>query len=233
MGDRGCQRLRRLSSRRNVALAAFLLALLAYGSFGPQPDWALLTPEGLARNVRNLGPLGPLLYIGVLVLSVIVSPIPGAPLAVAAGAIWGPFLAGSYTVAGGFAGSLVAYSIGLTLGRGAVRALVGKTIYFTTQRGQCYVGWLIFVTRLLPALSFDLVSYAAGISGVAWPIYAIATLLGMMPSTFLLTYAGATVKLGHFSGLLLSAGLLGLMLGLPWGIRRYNWLGLRDAIRLA
>jgi len=55
----------------------------------------------------------------------------------------------------------------------------------------------------------------------------------MMPSTFLLTYAGATVTLGHFSILLLSAGLLALMLGLPWGIRRYNWLGLRDAIRLA
>ena len=84
----------------------------------------------------------------------------------------------------------MAYFLGRTLGRSAIKALTGKVIYFSKQRGEVYLGWFIFITRLLPVLSFDLISYAAGMASLSLPIYASDTLLGMIPSTLLLTYIG-------------------------------------------
>ena len=197
-----------------------------------RPELNLFTPEGFRQGVNHLGWLGPFVYMGLLVLSVVISPIPGAPLAVVAGAMWGTKLATIYSVIGGFLGGLMAYYIGRTLGRSVVYVLTGKVIYFTKNRGEVYLGWLIFLTRLLPVLSFDLISYAAGITGVSLSIYSIATLLGMIPSTFFLTYMGAAFQLGKLLGTALLVIFVIVLIGLPWGIRRYNWFNLQDIIRV-
>lgn len=227
------QKIRVLLNRSNgIALAILLLCLSACWWLWEQPELNLLTPQGLRQTIQNLGFLGVLVYIFVLALSVVVSPIPGAPMAVAAGTVWGSFLAGIYSVIGGFLGSLIAYYIGRTLGRSAIQALTGKVIYFTKQRGEFYLGWFIFINRLLPVLPFDLMSYGAGMTGLSLPIYASATLLGMTPSTLFLTYLGSTFTVKKPLAIVLALILLFLVIGLTWGIRRHNWLGLKDMIRV-
>lgn len=94
------------------------------------------------------------------------------------------------------------------------------------------MGWLVFITHLLPVLSFDLISYGAGISWLSLPIYAGATLLGMIPSTFFLTYMGAAFQIKIWQGVLLLIIFFILLIGIPWGIHRYNWLGLKDIIQV-
>lgn len=192
----------------------------------------LFTPDGFEQSVKRLGSWGPLIYIGLIALSVVISPIPSAPLAMIAGALWGAVVAGIYSVIGGFLGGLIAYYLGRTLGRSAIKALTGKIIVFSKRKGEIYLGWLIFVTRLLPVLSFDLISYGAGMTGLSLPIYATATLLGMIPSTFLLTYLGDAIVVDFPQGIVLSIMFLIILVGLPWGIRRYNWFGLRDTVRM-
>ncbi|HEY9623072.1 MAG TPA: TVP38/TMEM64 family protein [Crinalium sp.] len=222
-----------LWNRQNgVAIAILLLSLAVYAWLTTHSEMNLLTPDGLIHGIRASGRLGVLVYISAIALSVVISPIPSAPLAMAAGAVWGTLAAGVYSVIGGFLGGLVAYFIGRTLGRSAVRALTGKTIYFSRERGEIYLGWLIFITRLLPVLSFDLISYGAGLTGLSLPIYAIATLFGMIPSTFLLTYMGSTLTVGLPLGIALTILFLILLIGLPWGIHRYNWFGMRDVVRI-
>lgn len=227
------KRLKRLLQRQNLtAIGVLLLSLLVYAVISTQGETNLLTPQGLKQAVSNTGVLGILVYIAVIALAVVISPIPGAPLTVAAGAIWGAIPAGIYSVIGGFLGSLIAYFIGLTLGRSAVQSLTGKAIYFSKARGEWLIGGFIFITRLLPVLSFDLISYGAGLSGLSLPIYAPATLLGMIPSTLLLTYMGQAFTIGLPLGIALSIAFVVLLVLLPWGIRRYNWFGLRDMIRV-
>jgi uncharacterized membrane protein YdjX (TVP38/TMEM64 family) len=223
----------RFLNRQNaIALSILLLCLLICGWLWVQPDFDLFSAQGLEQAIQSWGWLGVLIYIGILILSVVISPIPSAPLAVAAGMVWGPIWAGIYSVIGGFLGGLLAYFIGYTLGRSAVHALTGKLIYFSKNRGEVYLGWVIFITRLLPALSFDLVSYGAGIAGLSLPIYATATLLGMIPSTFFLTFLGATFTVGLPLGIVFSILFLILLIGLPYGIHRYNWFNMRDIIRV-
>ena len=196
------------------------------------PDLDLFSPESFKRVVNQTGFWGPFVYMGVLTLSVVISPLPSAPLAMVAGAIWGPILAGIYSVIGGFLGGVIAYFIGYSLGRSAVKALTGKAIYFSKRKGEIFLGCLIFVTRLLPILSFDLISYGAGLTGLSFSIYAIATFLGMIPSTFLLTYLGASLTLDLPSGIALSGIFVAILIGLPWAAERYNWFGMKEIIRI-
>jgi uncharacterized membrane protein YdjX (TVP38/TMEM64 family) len=215
-----------------VALVILFLCLLICVWLSIHPDLSLFTPEKLLQTIRRLGMLGPVAYIGVLALSVVISPVPGAPIAVVAGTIWGSLLAGVYSVIGGFLGSTIAYYIGRTLGRSAIQSLTGKNIYFTKQHGEIYLTWFIFLTRLLPVVPFDLISYAAGITGLSFSAYAFATLLGMIPSIFFLTYLGSTFMVNKFLSISLLIVFLILLIALPWGIRRHNWLGIRDIIRI-
>lgn len=88
------------------------------------------------------------------------------------------------------------------------------------------------MTRLLPVLSFDLISYGAGLTDLSLPIFATSTLLGMIPST-LLTYMGQSFTVGLPLGIALSVVFVILLVLLPWGIRRYKRLGLQDVIHIA
>ena len=83
-----------------------------------------LMPEGLKQTATSAGLWGTAVYIAIIALAVVVSPILGAPLAIAAGAIWGAVAAGICSVIGEFTGGLIAYFIGHTLGRSAVKALI-------------------------------------------------------------------------------------------------------------
>ena len=197
-----------------------------------QADTNPLTPEGLRQLIDGTGVWGILAYIAIIALAVVISPIPGAPLTVAAGAVWGAIPAAIYSVAGGFLGGLIAYFVGRSLGRSAVKALTGKAVYFSKDRGEWLLGGVIFVTRLLPVLSFDLVSYGAGLTNLSLPIYASSTFFGMLPSTLLLTYVGQSFTIGLPLGILLSVVFVILLILLPWGIRRYNWFGLQDIIHI-
>lgn len=227
----------KLFNRQNSIALGILLSCLLGCLWLMNPSFNqfmvnLFTPLGFRQAASRIGIAGSLIYIGLIALSVVVSPIPGAPLAVIAGALWGPIPAGIYSVTGGFLGSLIAYYLGRTLGRSAIKALTGKAIYFSKGRGEVYLGWLIFVSRLLPVLSFDLISYGAGITGLSLPIYASATLLGMIPSTFFLTYLGSAFTIEMPLGIALASIFLIALVGLPWGIKRYNWFGMRDIIRI-
>ncbi len=221
-----------LNRQNAIAFSILLLCLLVCGWVWVQPDLDVFSAQGLEQSIQSWGWLGVLAYIGILILSVVISPIPSAPLAIAAGMVWGPIWAGIYSVIGGFLGGLLAYFIGYTLGRSAVRALTGKLIYFSKDRGEIYLGWVIFITRLLPILSFDLISYGAGITGLSLSIYVTATLLGMIPSTFLLTFLGSTFTVGLPLGIVFSLLFLILLIGLPYGIHRYNWFNMRDIIHV-
>ncbi|MEM9219682.1 MAG: TVP38/TMEM64 family protein [Cyanobacteria bacterium P01_F01_bin.150] len=193
---------------------------------------AFVQPDFLAQQIANAGRWGPLLYITIIMVSVVVSQIPGAPLAVVAGAIWGPLSAGFYTILGGFGGAIIAYTLGRLIGPAIIKALTGKTLSFSTDKGTAYLGWLIFLTRLLPIFSFDLISYGAGMIRLPFTVYASATVFGMIPSTLLLTYMGDSMQLSGGAIATLSILFLTLFVAIPVLLHRVNWLNINQIIRL-
>ncbi|MEO1590383.1 MAG: TVP38/TMEM64 family protein [Cyanobacteria bacterium J06632_22] len=214
-------RWRTLSANRQNLIALALFSCLAVVFLEMRRyDMNLFTKAGLQAAMEPLGHWGPLVYIGVLALSVVISQIPGLPMAYSAGALWGPWIGGLYTVLGGFIGAMVAYYIGYTLGQSALGRLSDRTIQFSPKKGQVFWGWMVFISRLLPVVSFDLVSYGAGIAKLSVPIYAAATFFGMIPSVLLITYVGDSLTLSSRSAIAFWSVFGILLLVCSWKMRQ-------------
>lgn len=221
--------LRLFTHPNSLALIVFALCVLASWRFLLQGD---RNPSDWMRSIAALGFVGKLAYVGILMLAIVFSPIPGTPLVVAAGAVWEPLTAALYGTIGIFVGCLIAYFLGRTLGRSVIRSLTGKTLHLSTDRGELYLGWIVLITHLLPLAPFDLISYAAGMAGMSFPIYAIATLIGTIPPVFFLAYIGANFTVSLPVGLAIAAVFFILLVVLPFGVQRYNWFGIKDSIRI-
>jgi uncharacterized membrane protein YdjX (TVP38/TMEM64 family) len=85
---------------------------------------------------------------------------------------------------------------------------------------------VVFVARLIPLVSFDLVSYGAGLTRMRFAPFLLATTLGMVPMTLLYNIFGAAMALGRIAGIAISAVFVCLVLLLPLIVRRYDipWL---------
>ncbi|MEO8159366.1 MAG: VTT domain-containing protein, partial [Betaproteobacteria bacterium] len=74
---------------------------------------------------------------------------------------------------------------------------------------------IVFVSRALPFLSFDMVSYAAGLTVLSTWRFAIATLAGVAPVSFLLAHFGKEMATGESNRILLSVLALGGLTLIP------------------
>ena len=150
--------------------------------------------QGLRRWFASLGVAGPLIVIGLEAFAVVLSPLPSAPIAMAAGAVYGSVLGTVYTVIGAEIGSVTAFLIARVVGFDLVRRWVPRGGIFDRlehEKSQTWLMAIVFASRLVPFLSFDAVSYAAGLTPLAFWRFAIATLLGVIPIAFLLAHVGS------------------------------------------
>ena len=107
-----------------------------------------------------------------------------------------------------------------------IRAANGRRVlgWLGTQNGLMAV---VLGSRLLPFLSFDLVSYAAGLTPLTFPRFALATLIGIVPISFLLAHFGDEMTAADPEHIVTAALLLGLATGIPL-LGRWLWLRLQD-----
>ncbi len=182
-----------------ILMPIALSSVLLWGWLSQSVDSNIWSVEYLEQIIKNSGWFAPLVYISLIALSVVISPIPGSCFAIVAGKLWNPITGGIYTVIGGFIGSTIAYFIGRKLGEEGIKALTGKKINFEKNKQNIYISGLIFLSRLVPIVPFDLMSYGAGVIKIPFPMYAIATVLGMIPSTFLITYIGGSMSLFNWT----------------------------------
>jgi uncharacterized membrane protein YdjX (TVP38/TMEM64 family) len=153
------------------------------------------------------------LVIGLMCLAVVASPLPSAPIAVAAGAAYGDWLGTALVAAGAVLGATIAFLIARYLGRDAVRRLLGRAIDRGLLGSQNALTLIVFVSRLMPFVSFDAISYAAGLSVLHLWRFVIATVAGIMPASFVLAHLGATAMEGDIRGAAIAAAGLGFLTG--------------------
>ena len=184
-----------MSWRRIVGGAAVLIAVVAaYLWLWQSGTLAMLRDEpALIEAIRGLGIWGPLAIVALIATAIVVSPVPSAPVAIAAGMIYGAAVGAVIVVIGAELGAIIAFLIARWLGYEAVRRWSGADrimSYLSRERSQIWLMAVVFVSRLLPFVSFDAVSYAAGLTPLTFWRFALATVVGITPVSFLLTYAG-------------------------------------------
>lgn len=175
----------------------------------------ILDGHALRQFIMGLGAAGPLAVIGLMTLAILVSPIPSAPIALAAGALYGHTWGTAYIVLGAELGALAAFGVGRLLGHDALHRWFGDRLPRTRLRSQGALMAIVFVSRLLPFVSFDVVSYAAGLTTLSLWRFALATLAGILPASFLLAHFGGEMATGELDRILLAVLALGLVTGVP------------------
>ena len=89
------------------------------------------------------------------------------------------------------AGAALCFYIARFLGRDAVEKLTTKTALASIDKFfERYGKNCIIICRLLPFVSFDLVSYAAGLTSMSFTSFIIASALGELPATVIYSYVG-------------------------------------------
>ena len=139
--------------------------------------------------VGRLGWWAPAIYL-VLWLLVPVLCLPGSPLGLTAGALFGPVWGSLYTLVGATAGATLAFLVARYLaGEWVARRTSGRP--GRIMQGVEAEGWrFVAFVRLVPLFPFNLLNYALGLTRIPLPSYVVATFLGMLPGTVAYVYLG-------------------------------------------
>lgn len=179
-----------------------------------------LSPDALSTWLNGQGVWGPVFLFLMMVLAVVVGPIPTLPVSAASGlafgVLWGTLLA----AAGALVGAMIAFSVARILGREALKKTLSANPVFASDGSQRLLFWMVFLTRLIPLFSFALISYAAGVTAIHGWRFAVASLLGMLPMTFVFAGLGNTFELNPFMTVAAAVAILVMMTLLPWYLSR-------------
>lgn len=176
----------------------------------------------LISGVQNLGAYGPFLLIGLMALAIVLNPLPSAPIALGAGAVYGHTLGTIYIVIGAELGAVIAFLIARLAGYDLTRRFFGETGTLRGINSQNKLTALVFLSRLVPFMSFDLVSYAAGLTPLKLWRFALATLLGLIPVSFALAHFGSEIGNGDYQTLVVAVLVIGLLTVTPILLRLYR-----------
>lgn len=179
----------------------------------------LSNPEKLAELVTIAGPM---VVVLLLALAVVVSPIPSGPIAMAAGATLGPLVGGTFTAAGAVLGAVIAFSLSRWVGYQPLSASrLRWADWLTRPRDEKTLAAVVLISRLIPFISFDAVSYVAGLTTIRIHTFTLATMLGVLPASFVFAALGAGLaSVDSFLIMVFACGLTAI-LPIGWGMARW------------
>ncbi|MAQ82065.1 MAG: hypothetical protein CMH12_02405 [Maritimibacter sp.] len=208
------QRPRRGTVLRSVLVAGVVIAIVVavwrLDLFAGTFDRA--TVEGM---VASMGAWGPVMVVALMTIAVVASPLPSAPIALASGAAYGHYAGSLYVAIGSEIGAMTAFLIARWIGRGPIEKLLGDKADYGLLGSQNALTLAVFSSRLLPFVSFDAMSYAAGLSKLHFWRFAIATFAGILPASFVLAHVGSAAIKGSYEGTEWVVLGLGLATSLP------------------
>jgi uncharacterized membrane protein YdjX (TVP38/TMEM64 family) len=210
---RARRRYRRGVRGRRVAAAAALVVLVAVAvlvarRFGP----AGLSPAAVQDTVRTAGAWAPALFVLLQVL-ITLPPVPRTIFTVAAGLLFGAETGVVLAVTATALTAAVAFWLVRLTGGALVERYADRGPVLWTRRRLDRSGLLAVTSlRLIPALPFCVLNYAAGLSGVRFTPYLLGTVLGTAPGTVALVILGDAVT-GRVSPALLAVSVTGGVVG--------------------
>ncbi|MBW3631958.1 MAG: TVP38/TMEM64 family protein [Chloroflexi bacterium] len=151
----------------------------------------LATGDGVAIGdyLRSYGVGAPVASLFLMLVQAVAAPVPAILVAFANGLAFGVVWGGLLTVVGQTLAAAVCFWISRALGRGPVEALTSSLGLATADRWLTRWGSRgIILLRLVPGISFDVVSYGAGLTGIRFAPFLIATAVGVTPQAFLYAY---------------------------------------------
>ncbi len=175
-----------------------------------------ISPGIIQAKVSDFGIYAPSIFILTYILSSIFL-IPGTPLTIAAGILFGKWFGTFYSVIGATIGATLAFIFSRHLGRGFIKDTLSKKYKklsnFEEKLNEKGFNIVLFL-RLVPLFPFNGLNFTLGLTKVKLRDYTLGTLIGIIPGGFLLAYFGDSLANLSILNIAISFILLMLLLSI-------------------
>jgi uncharacterized membrane protein YdjX (TVP38/TMEM64 family) len=141
-----------------------------------------LDQQKLQRWIEGYGAWGPFMYV----LIYFIAPslfLPGLPITLAGGILFGPFWGIIYAIIGSTGGACIAFLVARHLGREWISHKIQGTNLEKLDSDVEKQGWkIVAFTRLIPLFPFNLLNYAFGLTRIKFFHYAVTSFIFMLPA---------------------------------------------------
>lgn len=200
--------------QRGVLVAAILVLVAVYFFVPAVHEWVssvfamFATGDFSAASdfMAQYGPAAAVVSFLLMVFQSVIAPLPAFLITIANANLFGWWQGAILSWASAMAGAALCFWIARVVGREAVEKLAGKNgIRQMEEFFQRHGTQSVLIARLLPFVSFDWVSYFAGLTSMRFWSFFLATGLGQLPATIVYSYVGGMLTGG---AKLLMTGLL-------------------------
>ena len=192
-----------------ILILGLLIALCIYAG-------TVITPQQLQSAIESCGNWAALAYMGLFTLLPAFF-FPVAILALAGGLLFGLLWGSIYTFLGAILNCTLMFLLARYVGREKVEQLLQSRLSPYWQQklkgleGQS--GFLILIIlRLIPAVPYNLINYAFGLTGMKFSTYLIASAIGIIPGTLAFINIGDKALDITSPDFWIAIGLLGALL---------------------
>ncbi len=145
----------------------------------------------MKNYILAYGIWAPAVSFALIIFQCIIAPLPGFIITFANAALFGWVKGALLSWCGQLAGAALCYWIARFYGRSVVERFTSKFLLEEVDSFfERYGKFAVLLARLFPFISFDVVSYAAGLTSMGFRGFFLATGLGMLPVTILYSYLG-------------------------------------------
>ncbi len=150
--------------------------------------------KALKTYLLSFGLWAPIISGALMVLQSIIAPLPAFVITFTNGLLFGVWWGTLLSWSSAMVGAAICFFIAQTFGRPATEKLVSRrSLEIADGFFARYGKHAVLIARLIPIISFDVVSYGAGLTSIGfWPFW-LATGIGQLPATIVYSYLGQSL----------------------------------------
>jgi len=186
---------KRRDRRRNLfklgCMLAVLTAVVAVARLTGLTEYVSLDGLNKLRDwILGFGPVAPIVFVTLYAVATVAF-LPGTPLSLLAGLVFGPVFGTLWVVIG----ATLAFLVGRYAARGLVEGWTASNERVKKlDEGVERQGWrMLLITRLVPVFPFNLQNYAYGITKIRLGTYVLLTAVCIIPGAAVYTFAGGSL----------------------------------------
>jgi len=180
-------------------------------------------PDDIKSFVNGFGNAAPLAFIIICIIKPVIFFLPSMGLTIVAGTLFGPMYGTVYVVVGGAGSTVVGFYMTRWFGRKWIEQFIkGRERMLKMDEKMEKTGFKTTLMLRLFSLPWDMVSYSAGLSRVKFRDFYIASLIAIVPISFIYTYFGSSILNPLSLGFILSLSVIIILGSLPYIFKNYD-----------
>ena len=145
----------------------------------------------MREYIAAYGPLAPVISALLMIFQSVAAPLPAFLITFANGLLFGVWWGAALSWSSAMLGAALCFFIARYFGRPVVVKLVSEPALASSDRFfDRYGKHAVLIARLVPIISFDVISYGSGLAGMGFLGFWLATGIGQLPATILYSYLG-------------------------------------------